>query len=142
MTALTGFFKESQSALGVFYPKHYLIATFKNFSSTEEAAQVLRGVGYCDSDVLAVPAAGILKYFEEFRRQSGLWAGVMTMLSRGFGTEQVFADDDVQRAHSGAGFLAVHIPEEADKIRVQALLTTFQPLAMHWYSPGGVESLI
>jgi hypothetical protein len=142
MTALTSFFKESESSLGVFYPKHYVIATFKTFAGSEKAAQALRGAGFGDEEVLAIPGADVLKYFEEFRANSGLWSGVMTMLSRGFGTEQVFADDDVQRAKAGAGFLAVHGPQEADKSRVKALVTPFEPIAMHWYAAGGVECLI
>lgn len=141
MTALTAFFKESDSSLGVFYPKHYLIATFRTFAATEQAAQALRGAGFGEDEVLAIPGSGILAYFEDFRKHSGLWAGVMTMLSRGFGTEQVFADDDVHNAQAGAGFLAVYSPREAEKELIHALLTPFEPLAMHWYAPGGVESL-
>ena len=142
MTTLTSFFKESDSALGVFYPRHYIIATFGTFAVAEKAAQALRGAGRFEVEVLAIPGSEILKFFEEFRAHSGLWAGVMTMLSRGFGTEQSFADDDVHRAQAGAGFLAVHCPDDCDKTRVHALLTPFEPLAMHWYAAGGVESLV
>ena len=142
MAALTSFFKESESSLGVFYPKHYVIATFRTFAGSEKAAQALRGAGFGEDEVLAVPGADILKYFQEFRANSGLWSGVMTMLSRGFGTEQVFADDDIQRARAGAGFLAVHCPEEAEKLCVRALLTPLEPIAMHCYAAGGVESLV
>lgn len=142
MTTLTSFFKEHDSALGVFYPKHYIIATFRTFAVAENAAQALRGAGRFGDEVLAIPGSEVLKFFEEFRSHSGLWAGVMTMLSRSFGTEQSFADDDVHRAQAGAGFLAIHCLDECDKARIQALLTPFEPLAMHWYAAGGVESLV
>jgi hypothetical protein len=142
MTTLTNFFKESDSALGVFYPKHYIIATFPAFANAAAAAQALRTAGFDEDEVLAIPGADILKYFEEFRAHSGLWAGVMTMLSRGFGTEQAFADDDVHRAQAGAGFLAVYSPEEATTMRIHALLAPFEPKAMHWYESAGVQSLI
>jgi hypothetical protein len=66
----------------------------------------------------------------------------MTVLSRAFGTEQVFADSDVERARGGAGFLAVRSLEQADADRVRALLQPFGPCAMHWYEAGGVQSLV
>lgn len=76
MTTLTHFFKESESSLGVFYPKHYIIATFPTFDETQRAAQALRKAGFSDDEVLAVPGSEILKYFEEFRANSGMWAGL------------------------------------------------------------------
>ena len=142
MTALTTFFKTSETSLGVFYPTGYIIAIFPTFTASEKAAQALRGSGFSEDEVMALPATEILKFFEEFRYRAGLWSGVMTMLSRAFGTEQVFADNDVEHARAGAGFLAVYAPLETDKSRVQALVTPFEPVAMHWYESGGVESLV
>ena len=142
MTSLTNFFKETDSNLGVFYPTHYIIATFPSFDKTREAAQELRKAGFSEDEVLALPGSEVVKYFEEFRAHSGLWAGVMTMLSRGFGTEQVFADNDVELARAGAGFLAVYCPDDAVAARVRAAVAPFDPRAMHWYESGGIQSLI
>lgn len=142
MTTLTSFFKESDSSLGVFYPTHYIIATFLTFEKAQEAAQALRRAGYAQDEILAIPGEEVLTFFEDFRAHSGLWAGAMTMLSRAFGTEQVFADHDVENARAGAGFLAVHSKEQAETNRIRALLEPFGPRAMHWYESGGVEALI
>jgi hypothetical protein len=142
MTTLTNFFKESDSKLGVFYPNHYIVATFPTFVKTKEAAQELRKAGFSETEVLAIPGSEVMKYFEEFHANSGLWAGVMTMLSRAFGTEQLFADDDVERARAGDGFLAVHSEEESTTARVRAIIEPFEPRAMHWYQAGGIQSLI
>jgi hypothetical protein len=142
MTTLTNFFQESDSNLGVFYPKHYIIATFPCFDKTKDAAQALRKAGFSESEVLAIPGSEVLKYFEEFHANSGLWAGVMTMLSRAFGTEQLFADHDVQCARAGDGFLAVHCAEDPTVARVRPILESFEPRAMHWYQAGGIQSLI
>jgi len=142
MTTLTNFFKESDSSLGVFYPKHYVIGSFPTFEKTKEAEQALRRAGFAEDEVLAVPGSEVFLYFAEFRANSGLWASAMTTLSRAFGTEQVFADDDVELARSGAGFIAVHSPDEATAQRIKSLLEPFQPRALHWYQSGGVQSLI
>jgi hypothetical protein len=142
MTTLTNFFKESDSTLGVFYPKHYIIATFLTFDKAKEAAQALRNSGFSDEEVLAVPAGVLLKFFEEFHANASLWSDVMTMLSRAFGTEQVFVDDDVERARAGEGFLAVYSPEATQAFHVRALLEPFEPRAMHWYEAGGIQALV
>ena len=142
MTTLTNFFKESVSSLGVFYPKHYIIATFSSFDKTKQAEQALRKAGFAEDEVLAVRGSEILQFFEESRAHATLWAGVTTMLSRAFGTEQIFADDDVRSARHGAGFLAIHSSEEACTRHIKTLLAPFGPRAMHWYETGGIQSLI
>ena len=58
MTTLTNFFKESDSRLGVFYPKHYIIGTFPTFEKAKEGAQALLRAGFSGDEVLAVPGSG------------------------------------------------------------------------------------
>ena len=142
MAILTSFFKGSDSTLGVFYPTDYIIAVFPTFASAEAAAHALRGAGLGEDEVLALRASEILRYFKEFRAHSGVWAGIMSVLSRAFGTEQVFADDDVQSARAGEGFVAIYSPGEAEAHRIKDLVLPFGPKAMHWYHTAGVECLI
>jgi hypothetical protein len=140
-TTIANFFKESPASLGVFYPTHYIIAAFPKFESSERAAQALRCEGFSSDEVLAIPGSEVLEFFREFRAHSGLAAGVMAMLSRVFGTEQIFADDDVQMARDGAGFVAVFSPTEADEKRIASTIKPYQPIAIHWYRTGGVETI-
>ena len=142
MTTFTGLFKESSSKLGVFYPTYFIVATFQSFEQAKLAEQAVRKTGIGEDEMAAIPADEMLTFFEEFRANSGVWSGVMTMLSRGFGTEQVFADDDINSALRGAGFLAVHSTDEALTERIKSLLTPFGPITMHWYAPGGVHLLV
>jgi hypothetical protein len=142
MTILAKFFKESDSTLGVFYPKHYIIATFSTFEKTKEAAQALRTAGFSEDEVLALPGSEIIRFFEEFHANAGLWSGVMTMLSRAFGTEQLFADNDVERARAGAGFLAVYCPDASAAAHIRSMAEPFEPRAMHYYDAGCIQSLI
>jgi len=142
MAILTSFFKGSDSTLGVFYPADYIIAIFPTFASAAAASHALRRTGLGEDHVLAIPGSEVLKYFEEFRAHSGYWAGIMTVLSRAFGTEQVFADNDVQSAQAGEGFVAIYSPGEAQAARMRELVMPFAPKAMHWYHAGGVECLV
>jgi hypothetical protein len=142
MTVLASFLQDSSSTLGVFYPTHYIISAFNSFQDAEEAAQALHRNGLTDQEVLALRSEQMLAFFEEFRANSGLWSGVMTMLSRTFGTEQVFADDDVNKALAGAGFLAVHSPTEEAAQSIKAAIMPFKPKTMDWYRGGAVQTLI
>ena len=40
MSTLKGFFKESDTQLGVFYPKHYLIAVFRDLVARNRRSRV------------------------------------------------------------------------------------------------------
>jgi len=142
MTTLTNFFKHSDSTLGVFYPTHYIIATFPEFAKAKEAEQALRCLGFGDDELLALQGSEILQYFAEFRADSGMWADAMKMFSRGFGTEQLLVDADLCEARKGAGFLAIYSPSQAVTTSVQSTLKRFDPIAMHWYHTAAVESLI
>jgi hypothetical protein len=142
MTALTNFFKESDSQLGVFYPKHYIIATFSSFDKALQAGLALRKAGFSEDEFVTIPGSETLKFFEEFREHAGLWAGVMAVLSRAFGTEQIFADHDIKRAQAGAGFLAVYSPEQQETERIHTLLEPFEPRTMHWYQAGCIQTLV
>lgn len=139
---LSTFFKESDRCLGVFYPKHYILATFPSFAAAKQASLALRKAGFGEDEILAVPGSEALRFFEAVHDQAGLWGGLMTEVSRFFNTEAAFVDEDVERARDGAGFLAVHSPTEHESILVREIVVPFAPIAMHWYLPGAIQSLI
>jgi len=141
-THLTRFFHDSETSFGVFYPKDYLICTFPSLEQTARAALAFRKLGLNDDDLLTLPGWELLEYFAEFREQSGLWSGLMKVISRAFATEQSFADDDALKANHGAGFLAVRCASAQDAARYRELLLPCEPLSMHRYTAGGVQSLI
>ena len=139
---LASFFRESDSSFGVFYPKHYIFATFSSFEETERAAKALRKSGIADDDVMALNGAETLTFFREFHQHAGLWGGLMTELSKLFNTEEAFVEEDMARARRGAGFLAVYTKTETRANQVRQAAAPFHPVAMHWYLPGAVQSLI
>ena len=44
MSTLKGFFKESDTQLGVFYPKHYLVAVFRHLAAAQDAVKRWRAM--------------------------------------------------------------------------------------------------
>src|SRR5262249_19776788 len=142
MSQLLTLFKDSETRLGVFYPKDYVVATFWSFDKAKAAFQSLRHAGVKEYEAMAAPGSDVLDYFNELRAETGIWGNLMTELSRLIGTEAKFLDEDAKAARRGAGFLVVHCTNEADAERIRKLLTPHDPLAMQWYRAGAIRCLV
>src|ERR1700693_4594820 len=105
MSALKEFFKESDTQLGVFYPKHYLIAVFQNLTTAEQLVAKLRLTGFAEDEAIAVAGTDVLELTKE---ETGPGNVLMQAVSRFFATEQLSHDSDLRLAAQGAAFVAVH----------------------------------
>jgi hypothetical protein len=139
---LFDFFKGAKTSLGVFYPWKYVIATFPSFEPAKAAGDALRQAGLGADELMAVPGEEMLKFFDQLRTETSLFGALMEGLSRVFATEAAFVEADIRRAREGAGFLAIYHPDEADTQRLRDLLVPLEPVSMHWYKRGCIESLI
>ena len=142
MESLSTFFRESDKSLGVFYPRHYIIATFPTYTSAKQAYQALRNAGYSDDDTLLATGEEVLEYFHHFRDDAGLWGIVMRYLSRLLASEVAFADKDIEQAKEGSGFLAIYSKTDQDAATILGTVKPFTPNSMEWYLAGGVRSLV
>jgi len=140
MNELAMFFQEPTEAMGVFYPEHYVIATFASFEIAQKANHALRSQGFYQS--MAVPGAEALEFFEELQARHGLWGEVMAEFSRFIDTEATLMDKDIQRARDGAGFLAAHGTNESEAARISTIIEPFAPLTAHWYLRSGIQALV
>ncbi len=139
---LSAFFKESDTSLGLFYPRHYILATFSSFEAAKQAYLELRKAGFDDDEVIPVSGSDALDFFEEFRDHAGIWGHLMIEFSRFIDTEAMFLDKDIRRARRGAGFLAVHCKSERQAQRIREISAPLAPLAMDWYLPAAIQSLV
>ena len=142
MNQLSTLFKGSETWLGVFYPKKYIIATFQSSESAICAKKALQAAGFRPDEVRAVSGGEMLQFFRELRVRTGLLGDLMTAFSRFIGTEASFLDRDVWEARHGAGFLAVHCSTEREADHIRGLLTPLHPSAMEWYRMGTVCSMV
>lgn len=138
MSLLTGFFKESDTQLGVFYPKHYLIAVFRDSRAAQQAVKELWAAGFAEDEATAVAGQEFMDLADE---ETGPGNFVMQALSRFFATEQKSHDADLERAQHGAGFVAVHCLTEESKQQAWTMLQPHGPLAARYYSAAGIEHL-
>jgi hypothetical protein len=138
MSTLKGFFKESDTELGVFYPKHYLIAVFQNLASAQKAVSKLRLAGFPEDEAIAVGGDDLLQLTKE---ESGPGRSLMQAMSRFFATEQKSHDKDLDLAAHGAAFVAVHGAVPKTKDEAWNVLKDESPLAARYYAADGIEHL-
>ena len=138
MNKLVGYFGRSVERLGAFYPTHCLIAVFRNPASAESALHKLLRAGFAPSDVIAADGKAVLEFDKD---EMDLARFLMQAISRFFGTEQVFADHDLEDARHGAGFLAVRCPTDDLKNAAWSIIEPEGPLDARYYSRLGIEHL-
>ena len=141
MSRLSTFFKSTDTQFGVFYPEHYLLATFPNLADADRAKQQLNDSGRVGEDVISASGEEVIDFAHDHLLKDGLWGVIMTGFSRLLGTEASYTDLDLTAAKKGAAFLAVRCPNEKVKTQVWRILEPGHPLVARYYSMGGIEHL-
>jgi hypothetical protein len=142
MSAVSGFFKDSDTKFGVFYPNNYIVGIFGSYDVARQAREALMSAGCSDENVLVLTGDEYRKMAEEIRNESGLWSKLAAQLSRVAGTEELYLDDDLEHAKVGAAFLAVYCPTDEDSGRIRRTLEAFSPISLRRYSSLAVERMV
>jgi len=141
VSVLAEFFRGSETQLGIFAPRHHLVALFPDLAAARKAERNLLDAGFREDEVVAVPGEDVVDLLSDQARHSGLGTLIMQELSRMFETEEVYVDHDLKLAARGAGFLAVHAPNKSRKEGAWKLIEPAGPLVARYYSLAGVEHL-
>ena len=139
MSQLAQFFKGSETQMGIFAPRGYVIALFPDLSAAAKAKRNLLDAGFPPDEVIAVAGEDVVTLVKEHAGHSGAGTFLMQGLSRMFETEEVYADHDFKLASKGAGFLAVHAAGDARKHKAWKLIEPSNPIVARHYSLLGVE---
>jgi hypothetical protein len=139
VSILTEFFKGSETQMGIFAPRGYVIALFPDLAAAAKAERNLLNGGFPPDEVVAVPGEDVVHLIKEEASHSGVGTFLMQGLSRMFETEEVYADHDFKLASQGAGFLAVHAASDAKKHQAWKLIEPANPIVARHYSLLGVE---
>jgi hypothetical protein len=138
MSRLADFFKETHTALGVFYPLHCLVAVFPDLDAAQQVARKLRQAGFAEDEVIAVEGSEFIEFEKE---ETGPGNLLMQEISRDLGAEQVSTDHNLEFARRGAAFVLAHCPAEKTKKEVWSVMQPSAPLAAHYYSRASVDHL-
>jgi hypothetical protein len=139
VSVLAGFFKGSETQMGIFAPRGYLVALFRNLDAAAKAERNLLDAGFPPDEVIAVPGEDVVQLVKEEASHCGAGTFLMQGLSRMFETEEVYADHDFKLASRGAGFLAVHAASDAKRHKAWRLIEPADPIVARHYSLVGVE---
>ena len=139
MSVLAEFFKGSETQMGIFAPRGYVVALFPDLNGASKAERNLLDAGFHPHEVIAVPGEDVVKLVKEEARHAGVGTLVMQGHSRMFETEEVYADHDFKLASRGAGFLAVHAASDAKKQQAWKLIESANPIVARHYSFMGVQ---
>ena len=138
MSRLSDFFKETHTALGVFYPLHCLVAVFPDLAAAQLVARKLRDAGFAEDEVIAVEGS---EFIELEKEETGLGNILMQEISRDLGAEQISTDNNLELARRGAAFVVVHCPTDKTKKEAWDVIQPSAPLAAHYYSRALVDHL-
>jgi hypothetical protein len=138
MSRLSTFFKGDETKFGIFYPKHCLLAIFPNIEEAEHAKLELNRAGGRNEDAISASGEEVVQFAEEHLIKDGLWGALMRELSRLSGTDESFADEDLEAAKKGAAFVAVHCPTQELKTEAWKVLEPTHPFVARYYAFGGI----
>jgi len=141
MSLIEGFFHGADTELGIFYPRNYLLAVFKDWAAATKAAEIVLAHGFSPEHVVATPGQDVVRHAAEHFDHDGTAGFLMRALSRLIGTEAVYADRDLEMAAKGAAFLAVYCPTEAQKRKAWEAIQGCSPVAARHYALTGIEHL-
>jgi hypothetical protein len=126
------------TALGTYYPTHYLVAAFDDPSRAVQALAALRQAGFADAEAEICPGPEFLKNYRDF-------ADHRTIFQRAGGLfpaeEHTAVEEYLAEAGRGASFVTVHVPERVDRARAQVILQGHQGHAMRYYGDHTITDL-
>jgi hypothetical protein len=142
MTKLSRFFDAAHTTVGsTFYPTDFVFAAFPSFGAASAAQRALLNAGFPDENMIAVNGREALEFFHEQRETEGLWGEWVRKLSRFMDTEAKYADENIERAKDGAGFVTIRTSTDAESNRVADAVRPYAPDSMERYMTSGVQRL-
>jgi hypothetical protein len=112
------FFKDGDTSLGTFYPRHYIVAGYHTLSDAEAAEAAMRDEGVPPEDVRAATGEFVAGHLES--RRGANWLERMEQRLVEFaGTETGYIREDADLARDGGAFLFVYAPDDARAIQAR-----------------------
>lgn len=126
------------TALGFYYPKHYVVAVVEDPSRAAQALAALKEAGFDDAVAELCPGPDFVKNYRDFRVGQTL----LQRASRLFPAEEETAVQEyLAAAEGGASFVTVLTPEREARDRAHDLLKQHGGRAMRYYGDRTITDL-
>ena len=127
------------TALGAYYPTHFVVAAFDDPASATGALAALRAAGFADPAVELCPGPRFLENYRDFVANRGLLERAVGLFPS---EEQAAAAEYVAEAERGASFVSVHAPQRAERERAQGVLAVHGGHGMRYYGDHTITDLV
>ena len=118
------------TALGTYYPRHYLVAVVDDPPQAMQAVTALTRAGFAETVVELCPGPDFLKNYRDFEEHRSLLERAAAAFPA---EEQAAVEDYLAEAERGASFITVHVPERDERDRAGEILKTYGGHAMRYY---------
>ena len=141
MTQHWAFFKEGDHSFGIFYPRHYIVAGYRNIADAEAAEAAFRKAGVSAEDVRAATGEFVIGQLEA--RHGSSWLERMEQRLVEFaGTETGYLREDADLARDGGAFLFVYAPDDARLNQARRVFAQLGPAYARRYLPVAIERIV
>lgn len=134
------FFRHGDTSFGMFYPRGYTLVAFPRMEQALAAEKSLREAGVPGSEVRAVSGDFVAGRLQTAEGRSG-FERFKAKIAEALGTEEIFAEQDLEYANQGGAFLFVHTPDDESTERAMALLDEHHPDHARRYRGMAIERL-
>ena len=136
-----GFFKDGDTSLGTFYPRHYIVAGYRNLADAEAAEAEFRKAGTPPEDVRAANGDFVTGQLES--RHGSNWLERMEQRLVEFaGTETGYIREDADLARDGGAFLFVYAPDDARASQARRVFAQIGPAYARRYLDVAIERMV
>ncbi|MGN6312961.1 MAG: hypothetical protein ACTHMO_04270 [Rhodanobacteraceae bacterium] len=141
MNSHWGFFKDGDTSLGIFYPRHYIVAGYRNLADAEAAEAAFRNAGTPPEDVRAATGEFVTGQLES--RHGANWLERMEQRLVEFaGTESGYIREDADLARDGGAFLFVYAPDDARASQARRVFAQTHPAFARRYLDVAIERIV
>lgn len=126
------------TALGSYYPRHYVVAVIDNPASATKALAALLGEGFADAAAEICPGPEFVKNWNDFIAHRGPLARIADLFPA---EERDAVEEYLAKAENGASFVTVHATSTDDRNRARDVLRNFGGHNMRYYGDRTISDL-
>jgi hypothetical protein len=134
--------KTQEESFGIFYPKDYIVATFKTQEQIDQAVAALAQAGYTGDNVLPFTSEEVLARHAQEEADMDGWERFKSKVGSVFGDESHFLQQSLDLARDGYQFILIYAPDETDEARVGQALVTLMPQSVRKYNELAIEDIL
>ena len=126
------------TALGTYYPRHYVVAVFHDPAAAMNAPTALQGEGFADTAAEICAGTEFVKNWNDFVAHRGRLARVADLFPA---EERDAVEEYLAEAENGASFVTVHATTPDDRNRARDVLRNFGGHRMRYYGDRTITDL-